>query len=256
MRPSRRQWTCGVSILGLLALAVGLGWVVARLREETRSSNCTSNLAQLALALDNYEAAYGVLPPAAITDAHGKPLLSWRVALLPFMEENLLYRQIKLDEPWNGPNNRRFNAMRPPNFACPSHRDAEGKGYTSYVVVVGPRTLFPGGGRSRKRADIRDDPASTIVVVESTMSSINWMEPRDLEWDQMSFRLNDPSRPSISSDHYSGSYPGPHVIAAGAKAYPDNQVVATLVGSMTPDTIKSLLVIDDGDMLVLRRGPL
>jgi hypothetical protein len=55
----------------------------------------------------------------------------------------------------------------------------------------------------------RDDPASTLVVVEAMKSQINWMEPRDLEWDRMSFRLNDHSRPSISSEHHYGSYSGP-----------------------------------------------
>jgi hypothetical protein len=256
MKPSRRLWTYGVTSLGSLVLLIWLvWWVGGRLREEVRSLHCDSNLAQLALALDNYESAYGSLPPAAITDARGKPLLSWRVALLPFIEQESLYKKIKLDEAWDGPNNRRFNVERPSHFACPSHPDDAGLGFTSYVVVVGPRTLFPGGGKAKRRADIRDDPASTLMVVETTTLAINWMEPRDLEWDQMSFRLNDHSRPSISSDHHSGSYPGPHVIAAGVKAYPDNQVVAALVDSMNPATIRALLMIDDGEKVVLRRGP-
>jgi hypothetical protein len=123
------------------------------------------------------------------------------------------------------------------------------------VAVIGPRTLFPGGGKARRRADIRDDPASTLVVVESMNSAINWMEPRDLEWDRMSFRLNDHSRPSISSKHRYGSYPGPHVIAAGARGSPDNQVVASLGGSIAPEDVKALLVIDDGKEVTLRRGP-
>ena len=93
------------------------------------------------------------------------------------------------------------------------------------------------------------------MVVESSTSAINWMEPRDLEWDQMSFRLNDKSRASISSEHQFGSYPGPHVLAAGHRAYPDNQVVASLGGSMTPETVKSLLIVDYGKKVVLRRGP-
>jgi Protein of unknown function (DUF1559) len=240
---------CGALVVTLL-----LG-TVSRLREEARSSNCVCNLAQLECALSIYESTYGSLPPAVITGANGKPLLSWRVAILPIIGEESLYKQIKLDEPWDGPNNRRLNTVRPPIFGCPSHSDGAGKGYTDYLAVVGPRTLFPGGGKARKRSDIRDDPTSTLMLVESTNSSINWMEPRDLELDRMSFRLNDPSRSSISSDHHSGSYPGPHVLAAGRRAYPDNQVVASLGGSMTPETVKSLLIIDYGRKVVLRRGP-
>jgi hypothetical protein len=228
---------------------------VGRAREEARSAQCVGNLAYLEVALRNYESTYGFLPRAAITDAHGKPLLSWRVAVLPFIGQESLYKQIKLDEPWDGPNNRRFNSVRPSVFLCPSHVERAEKGLTDYVAVVGPRTLFPGGGKARKRADIRDDPASTLMVVESMNSAINWMEPRDLEWDRMSFRLNDHSRPSISSNHHYGSYPGPHVMAAGARASPDNQVVASLGGSVAPEAIQSLLIIDDGKEVVLRRGP-
>jgi hypothetical protein len=213
------------------------------------------NLAQLELALRNYESTYGLLPPAAITDANGKPLLSWRVAILPFIEQEGLYKQIKLDKPWDGPDNRRFNSLRPSIFLCPSRTEDEKNGFTDYAAVVGPRTLFPGGGKARKRSDIRDDPASTLVVVESMNSQINWMEPRDLDWDRMSFRLNDDSRPSISSKHHYGSYPGPHVIAAGARASPDNQVVASLGGSIAPEDVKALLIIDDSNNVVLRRGP-
>ena len=84
------------------------------------------------------------------------------------------------------------------------------------------------------------------MVVESANSAINWMEPRDLEWDRMSFRLNDPSRPSISSNHDSGSYPGPHVVATGYSACILMTKWFSSGGSMTPETVKSLLMIDDG----------
>ena len=243
-----------ISILSIIIIFLFLEFI-DDLREEARSSNCVSHLGQLQLALSNYESTYGSLPPSAITNANGEPLLSWRVALLPFMEEGALYNQIKLDEPWDGPNNRKFNGRRPLLFSCPSHLDDAEKGYTSYVAVIGPRTLFPGGGKAKRRGDIRDDPASTLMVVETTTASINWMEPRDLEWDRMSFRVNDHSQPSISSDHQTGSYPGAHCMVSAGKTYPDNQVVASLVDSMTPEEIKALLIIDDGEKIVLRRGP-
>ena len=68
-----------------------------------------------------------------------------------------------------------------------------------------PRTLFPSHGRTRRLADVRDDPTSTLMIVESVNTSIHWMEPRDLEWDRMSFSVNDRSRPSISSEHRVGA---------------------------------------------------
>lgn len=255
MRSPRRWWPYAVGSLGWVVLLIGLVGAVGRAREAARSSQCAGHLAQLQLALHIYETTYGSLPPAAMTGPDGKPLLSWRVALLPILDQQELYKKIRLDEPWDGPNNRKLHAQRPPIFACPSHLGEAGRGDTSYVVVVGPRTLFPGRGRAKRIADIRDDPASTLMIVESTTSSINWMEPRDLQWDRMSFRLNDTSRPSISSDHRSGSYPGPHVAAAGAHAYPDEQVVTYLADSMTPAILRALLIIDDGEKVTLRRGP-
>src|SRR3954451_25354341 len=107
------------TIRALIAVALAasvLVWLVmavTKAREEARSSQCVCNLAQLELALRNYESTYGLFPPAASADANGKALLSWRVAILPFIEQEALYDQIKLDEPWDGPNNRRFHAIRP-----------------------------------------------------------------------------------------------------------------------------------------------
>jgi len=239
-----------VSVCALASLVRAIG----RAREEARSAQCECKLAQPALALHNYESMYGTLPPAAMTDANGKPLLSWRVVLLPFMEEETLYKQIKLDEPWDGPNNRKFNTLRPSIFVCPSHIHRAVEGTTDYVAVVGPRTLFPGGGRAKSRADIRDDPASTLMVVESMNCAVNWMEPGDLEWNRMSFRVNDLSQPSISSEHHIGSYPGPHVAAARPDPK-NNQVVGYLNDSTPPADVRAMLIIDDGENVVLHKGP-
>jgi hypothetical protein len=59
----------------------------------------------LMLAMLNYESANRHLPPAAIRDKDGKPLLSWRVAILPYLDEVELYKQFRLDEPWDSPHN-------------------------------------------------------------------------------------------------------------------------------------------------------
>ena len=89
---------------------------------------------------------------------------------------------------------------------------------------------------------------NTLMLVESVNTSIHWMEPRDLNWDQMSFSVNERSRPSISSEHRVGSHPGPHVVAA-------DDGVAFLDASMPSAFIKALLVIDDGETATLRQAP-
>ena len=81
---------------------------------------------------------YGSLPPAAITDKDGRPLLSWRVAILPFLDRSSLYAKFHLDEPWDSPHNLSLLDAMPNVYACPSDRDPE----------TGDDRL-PGRGRSR-----------------------------------------------------------------------------------------------------------
>ena len=258
MRLSRMK-TRQVLIYGAVAVCAlfflsQLVAVVVRERELAHSAQCAGNLCQLGLALRNYDSTYGCLPPAYVVDAHGKPLYSWRVVLMAYLErqegwnERQLTKSFRFDEPWDSPANSKLHGMRPPNLFCPSHPVSAEMGFTSVVVVVGPRTLFPPDGQSRRLADIRDDPTSTLMLVESVNPSIYWMEPRDLDWDQMSFMINDRSCPSISSEHRIGGYPGPHVVTA-------HDSVTFLSDSMPPDFLKALLMIDDGVKAILRQGP-
>jgi len=78
---------------------------VARVRDAQPLMSCRNNLHQLALAMHNYASTDDRLPPAMVRDKNGKPLCSWRVLLLPYLEEEALYKQFKLDEPWDSPNN-------------------------------------------------------------------------------------------------------------------------------------------------------
>jgi hypothetical protein len=242
-----------IAVCSLTFLTWSLG-AIGRAREEARSAQCVGSLKQLGLALLNYASAYGCLPPASVVDPHGKPLYSWRVVLMAYLQgaegwnDRQLTERFRFDEPWDSPANRELHGMRPPIFFCPSHSEGDQKGFTAFAAVVGPRTLFPGDGRTSRLADIRDDPRSTLMLVESVNTSVHWMEPRDLEWESMSFLVNDRSRTSISSAHRVGSYPGPHVVAA-------DDGVAFLKDSMPPDFIKALLAIDDGETATLRRGP-
>ncbi|MBN9523059.1 DUF1559 domain-containing protein [bacterium] len=68
-------------------------------------SAAENNLKQIGLALHNYESAYQYLPGNSY-DKDGKALLSWRVHILPFLEQTALHQRFKLDEPWDGPNNK------------------------------------------------------------------------------------------------------------------------------------------------------
>ena len=104
-----------------------------------------NNMKQICLAMLNYEATYQSFPPAAI-EKDGKPLLSWRVAILPFLEEDALYKQFHLDEPWDSPHNLEVAKKMPSVFQSP---DSPSDGKTRVMLFTGKGAAFDGGKKIR-----------------------------------------------------------------------------------------------------------
>ncbi len=154
---------------------------VSAAREAARRVQCRNNLRNLSLALHNYHDIYGQFPPASVPDQDGKPMHSWRVLILPFIEEQLLYEQYAFDEPWDGPNNRRLLSQIPYMYRCPSDIRTERhiSEWTSYVAVVDGQAAWP-GSTSAKFSDFTAGTAQTVLVLEDQSQEIPWMEPRDL----------------------------------------------------------------------------
>ncbi len=116
----------------------------------------------------------------AITDKDGKPLLSWRVAILPYLEQQELYNKFKLDEPWDSPNNKPLIKEMPKVYLCPSRRNPE-PGTTTYRVFVGKGALFE-EGEGTGLQNVTDGTSNTIMVVESK-DAVLWSKPDDLKFD-------------------------------------------------------------------------
>src|SRR5262249_4828817 len=114
-------------------------------REPARRANCTNNMRNIVLALVQYHDSHGAFPPACIADANGKPMHSWRVLILPYLDQRKLYQQYRFDEPWDGPNNRKLHDVSLKIFQCPSHDKSQMSAGTNYVVVIGPGTVWPNG---------------------------------------------------------------------------------------------------------------
>jgi prepilin-type processing-associated H-X9-DG protein len=241
MKPPRAWYRISVGRLMILVAVVGpfvavLARAVGRAREEARRAQCAGHLCQIGIALLNYHDTFGCFPPASTADTRGRPMHSWRVLILPFLQEQQLYSLYDFNEPWDGPNNRKLIGMMPRSFACPSHRD-EGTGCSSYVLVTGPGTAFP-GTRTTAHGDIHDGLFGTVLAVELSNADIPWTAPRDLRMSRMSFRVNDRSAPGPSSWH-----PG------GANMVFGDGRCRFLKNTIQPDTLKALFSINDRDSM-------
>ncbi len=180
-RITNRLLGCVVAwILFFLITVALLLPAVQTAQEAARRAQCSNNLRQIALALHLYHDQYRCFPPAYVCDKNGKPMHSWRVLILPYLENDALYKQYDFSEPWDGPKNRLLAEKMSPMYCCPSadRRRDNRPPMTSYVVVTGPGTLWP-GTESRRLADCRDGTANTLLVAEVADSDIHWMEPRD-----------------------------------------------------------------------------
>jgi prepilin-type processing-associated H-X9-DG protein len=160
-----------VAVLSALVLPA-----VQAARAAAQRTQGMNSLKQVALAMLTYEAAQRRFPARAIVDKQGKPLLSWRVRILPYIEQQALYDKFKLDEPWDSPNNRELIKLMPSVYGQPN---PEGK--TNILVPVVKGTLF-GEAEGVTIAKIKDGSSFTILAVEADDArAVVWTKPADLE---------------------------------------------------------------------------
>jgi len=153
---------------------------VQKVRLAAGRAQSQNNLKQMALAMHNYHDVYGAFPAAAICDKNGKPLLSWRVAILPFIEQDNLYRQFKLDEPWDSEHNKKLASVVVKVYQIPGvSNPADTK--THYRVFQGKGALFD-LKKGPRIADITDGTSNTIMIVEAN-EAVEWTKPEELEFD-------------------------------------------------------------------------
>jgi RNA polymerase sigma factor (sigma-70 family) len=148
--------------------------------EERAQRHSMDNLKRLALGMHNYVSDHGQFPPAAVYSKEGKPLLSWRVLLLPYLDQRDLYSRFKLDEPWDGPTNKKLLDKMPAIYSFTPDKPKE-PGKTIYQVFTGVETVFPNPNASRI-ADITDGTSNTILIVEAA-AAVPWTQPADLPYD-------------------------------------------------------------------------
>jgi hypothetical protein len=158
--------------------------VLAQAAQKTRAAsgrtNSMNNLKQIALALHNYHDAMGAFPATGSMSKDGKPLLSWRVLILPYLEQDNLYKQFKLEEPWDSEHNKALIEKMPAIYRSPAQKVGDGK--TTYLAPMAKNTVIAPGAKGVKMQDITDGTSMSIMTVEvNDDAAVIWTKPDDLD---------------------------------------------------------------------------
>ena len=255
---SRWRGVIKLVVIASLLLSYPVWWLsgaVTQALEASHRSSCNCRLKQFGLAFHNYHDTYGTFPPAFVLGPDGRKWHSWRVLILPMLEQQALYDEYKFDEPWDGPNNRKLLAKMPSLFACPS-RPCEAKpatllsigvlacsdgpaaavanGYTSYAAVLGKDCVFR-GVKPVNVKEITDGTSNTLLIGECTRTKIPWTKPDDIEIANHP-TLGDPK--GFSGPHDGGSH---FLIADGSVRF---------LSTMTPQaTVDALFTRNGGELI-------
>ena len=199
--PFKRALVICATAIGTVLFGVCFAIVVMGIHNETRDARgvfvAIANLKQISCLMLEYNREHGHLPPAHLLGADGKPAHSWRVLLLEWIDP-ALFKQYRFDEPWNGPNNRKLADSMPQIYRSRNAPNAGESTRTSYVVLVGPKTAFP-GHKTVKLEEITNGLGQTILVAEAEGFNIHWMEPRDWDVEAFGIQISDVNDPGFSS---------------------------------------------------------
>jgi hypothetical protein len=186
------MFVAGISAVGIAHQAA---WLVTspdpiiesdnRIRIAAAQMYSAHNMKQIVFAMAEYadDEPEGRLPPAVILNREGQPVLSWRVALLPYLDQEDLFNEFHQEEPWDSPHNLRLLPRMPKIYAPPPQlKDETDPIRTHYRVFTGVGTAFEGRKGLRLKADFPDGPGKSIFVIEAN-ESVPWTKPEELPYD-------------------------------------------------------------------------
>jgi hypothetical protein len=145
---------------------------IEKVKAAALTTNAGNNLKEIGLAWFNYMDTYKSFPPQTF----GKGL-SWRVAILPFIEQNQLYQQFKLDEPWDSEHNRKLIPLMPKTYASANAKAPPG--FTFIQTFVGPKTINATPTKGIDIRAIKDGTSNTLILAEAPQA-VEWTKPADI----------------------------------------------------------------------------
>ncbi|WP_428307572.1 DUF1559 domain-containing protein [Lacipirellula sp.] len=219
-------------------------------REYSRARGCRHHLQDLSQALRNHAAAAGALPQAITYDASDRPFYSWRVSVLPSLDQQALFGKFNPNEPWDGPGNHALAILSVSPFVCYSNPNSGlALGQTSYFAIVGDQTAWP-LRRGLPVEEITDGLEDTILVLECHGLDVPWSKPRDLSLDEAVAVLAGLRSDQLAHPPY--EYPGyfyrkPSLDRLGVHAAFADGEVRFLPVPLPEDMAKALLTANAGD---------
>ncbi len=227
----------------ILILSISLVWLPSQQTVDAPSrTRCKNNLKQLALAMHNYLDVAGRFPPAV----QGTPPISWRVRLLPWIEQSRLLESYDQSKAWASEENRPLLSTEVRQYACPSRPSSfneQGHFLTSYVAPTGSETMFY-SEQGTAMDEFQDGISNTMMLVEACGSSIVWSEPRDIDVATTPIGINLPGREFGESDSLMSSW---H--SGGSQAALADGSVRYFSASTDPMILKAMVTRNGGELV-------
>ncbi|HET6422190.1 MAG TPA: DUF1559 domain-containing protein [Planctomycetaceae bacterium] len=202
-----------------------------------------AKLVLLAMYNDNDQRG-GMVPSVLDVDLAPR---SWRVELLPYLDQAPLRNNYDVTQPWDAAPNAAFTKMKIEPWICPANyrpRDVAGRYFTAFAGVIGPNTFFAEGGKSRQLKDCTDGTSQTLAFVEACGANIVWSEPRDLHLSEIEIGVNRPGRTRGTSR---GLISSCHPYTRGGHVGMADGSVRFLSEDADPKLLEALLTINGGE---------
>ena len=220
-------FVCGGGLLALLLPAV------QQAREAARRVQCKNNLKEIGLAMYNYHDVYNMLPAAHLNGLQGEPKLSWRVSVVPYLDDDRRYDRYQFDDAWDSPANYPLLIPLPRPYGCLSYPSPGGVS-TAYATIT-DETAAMGNGFCVPIKKISDGTSNTLLVIEAVRLNVPWMKPLDIDAKAVT-RIDEPQ--GASSTHTGGV----HALLADGS-------VRFLSKNLSPEILRALITIHGNEAI-------